>query len=415
MRHGFDSGGETADCVIIGGGIIGCALAYYLMKQNFKKVIVCERNSICSGNTSLAAALLTRPREKTCIIPLVQETYRSIDILEDELGDNLMVRRVGSLHIASSVQTSNMLSELMIIAGRYNLEHQWLDGNDVEKEISWISGNEILKAAFVPGDAYMDPSLLGGAYYKMAVNSGAKIIQRCSVNSIISSGNGVISGVETSSGRISAPVVIDSAGVWAVMIALGAGAVIPSVPVRSNYWITAPCEKIKSSDPIVIIPDARAYARPDINSLLFGIRGKSSKYFSPAVLPDDIHGFPLDTVDEQWDMLIDGIPSLQRIIPILGSIQIAGYYAGLSAYTPDGLFIIGELPGFSGFFAVTGFSGAGIASAGGAARAAAELISGRDTFCSIEEFSPGRFCDADPLDENFMKLCAEARSGKISG
>ena len=415
MRQELNAVGETADCVIIGGGIIGCALAYYLMKNRFGKVIVCERNSICSGNTSLAAALLTRPREKTCIIPLVQETYRSIDILEDELNDSLMVHRVGSLHIAASEQSSSGLSELMNIAGRYNLKHQWLDGADIEKEISWISGTEIVKAAFVPGDAYMDPSILGGAYYEMAVRSGAKIMQKCSVNSILSGGNGVIAGVETSSGRISAPVVIDSAGVWAVLIALSTGAVIPAAPVRSNYWITAPCEKIKSTDPIVIMPDARAYARPDINSLLFGLRGNSSKYLSPAVLPDDIHGYPVDAVDEQWDMLLDGIPALEKFIPLLGSIQIAGYYAGLSAYTPDGLFIIGELPGFSGFYAVTGFSGAGIAASGGAARAAAELVSGRDTFCSIEEFSPGRFGEVNPLDENFMKRCADARSGKLSG
>jgi len=406
---------KKADCVIIGGGIIGCAIAYYLKKHGFNKVIVCEQNSICSGNTALAAALLTRPREKSSIIPLVQETYRSIDILEDELDDDLMVHRVGSLHLSAGEVSRDALVNLMNIAGRFNLKHQWISGRDVEKQVPWLSGNDVITAAFVPGDAYMDAALLCGAYAEMSVRMGAEILQNCRVLSIITESSGDVSGVDTTAGRISAPVVVDSAGVWSIMIALSAGAALPAAPVRSNYWITAPCEKVDPSHPIVIMPDARAYARPDINGILFGLRGSSSRYISPMALPENLRGFPLDTVDEQWDQLLEGVPPLERFIPVLSSIQIAGYYAGLSAYTPDGMFIIGGLPANRGFYAVTGFSGAGIAAAGGAARAAAELISGSETFCSIEEFSPGRFGDVNPLDENFMKRCADARSGKLSG
>jgi 4-methylaminobutanoate oxidase (formaldehyde-forming) len=209
--------------------------------------------------------------------------------------------------------------------------------------------------------------------------------------------------------------VILAAGVWSGLLAWETGCGLPFAPVRSHYWITAAHALFSREQSVVILPEARAYARPEGGRLLFGLREAHSVAVDPRALPDHLTGYTSEGDPRGWKALIEGGPALERFCPALTEVQIAHYIAGLSAYTPDGLPLLGSWPGFQGAFVATGFSGMGIALAGGAGRALAELVAGQPATFDLSAFEPGRFGSVDPMSESFRQRCADARSRKVSG
>jgi 4-methylaminobutanoate oxidase (formaldehyde-forming) len=227
--------------------------------------------------------------------------------------------------------------------------------------------------------------------------------------------NGSVRGVQTSEGDLAGSVVIDAAGVWAGLLAWDLGIGLPMAPVRSQYWITAADSLFDRDQPFVIVPDARAYTRPEGNKLLFGLRESKGVSVDPRRLPEDLSGFMIGGPEDEKESLIEGFPLLHPFFPGLEKVGIAHYITGLSTYTPDGLFVLGPVPGIRGFLAATGCCGAGIAASGGIGRAIAELAAGLSPTFDLGPFRIDRFGPADPMSEDFQKRCSEARSAKSSG
>lgn len=267
----------------------------------------------------------------------------------------------------------------------------------------------------MPEDAFQDAYVLANSYARCASRRGVKIWQNAEVTNIHHKG-ARIEGVQLGETSISSPIVIDAAGAWANLLSLKLGIPLPMAPVRSNYWITETNPLLfPPEQPITILPDASAYARPETGALLFGLREKTSAHFHPQELPADLHGFTFGDPEDKWSILVDQGPKLHRFFPEFDKIGIAHYISGVSTYTPDGLFILGNLSEMEGFYAATGCSGAGVAASGGMGRAIAELVSGQSPFCSLDSFRIDRFGKIDPLSTSFRQICADARSNKTSG
>jgi len=405
---------ETADIVIIGGGILGCAIAEALSRLSDARVVLIERHSLAEGNTTRAAALLTRVRSATCLMPLVRETYRAIDMLENELGEALGLRTVGSLHVAGSPETKRALMDLVKIARDAELKPQWLDPLDAMALAPWLCLEEDEPAVFMPDDGFIDPYVLTHAYARAAKARGVIIWQDTAVTAIHRTGDH-ITGVTTERRSIASPIVIDAAGVWAGLLSAQIDSPLAMAPVLSHYWITVPHPLFPREQPIVILPDARAYTRPEGDGLLFGLRETQSVSVDPRTVPTDVNKLALGTDRDGWGCLIDSAPALLKFFPRLERIEIAHYVSGLSAYTPDGLFLLGGLPRLNGFLAATGCSGAGVAASGGIGLALAELALGQSPTFDLEPFRLDRFGVVDPLSADFQRRCAEARSKKTSG
>ena len=135
----------------------------------------------------------------------------------------------------------------------------------------------------------------------------------------------------------------------------------------------------------------------------------------PWELPEDIDGLHLDNAPESWDTLLEGIPPLARYFPVIEQIGIAHHVAGLSTYTPDGMFVLGEAPGLEGLLVATGCSGAGIAASGGIGLALAQLAVGQTPSFDLAPHRVDRFGAVNPADPAFRQRCADARSMKRSG
>jgi len=405
---------ETADIVVIGGGVLGGAVAFYLAKQAAGRVIVLERDAVGQGNSGLAAGLLTRGRFKSHLIPMVLQTYEAIEDLEAILGRPLGMRRTGCLYATVSPEQQKAVRELAITSAHAGLKVEWCDGITASQMVPWLKLPRDTSVIFMPDDGYIDGYTLAKGYIQAARALGAEIHEQTPVLSICREGDRII-GVNTAYGEISAALVIDAAGVWAGMLARDIGINLPMAPVRSHYWITAPHESFSPKQPFVLLPDARAYARPEANRLLFGFREKRSVSVDPRALPTKMNNYVFHQDPNGWESLLEGIPDFGNFLPMIEEIEISSYTKGLSNYTPDGNFVLGKIPSIDGFLAATGCAGAGLAMSGGIGRLLSDMVAGRQPFADATPHRIDRFGEIDSLDLDFIQCCADARSGKITG
>jgi 4-methylaminobutanoate oxidase (formaldehyde-forming) len=405
---------EKANVVIVGGGLFGCAIAYYYSRNNpEKKVIVLERQALCSSATSRAAALITRVRSKKNFIPLSLETYHAIKEMEKQLGESLGVKYVGVLHVAATKERVRELEELVGIAKEFRQPAEFISTHQAHKMSPWLQTDDVMQVAYMPGEGYCDPYLLGTFYARCAKANGAELRQGVEVSKILMDGNTAV-GVQTSEGKIEADVTIVASGAWAPSLAMQVNIGLPMAPVRSQYWITDRNELFPENSPIVLLPDAQAYARPESGSLLFGIRERKSLAVSPEEIPSDISHFEF-SADRGMGDLQEVIDKLARFFPKVYDIGLKNYVAGFSGYTPDNYLSMGMAAGLRNLLFATGCAGAGISVSGGVGFAFAEMAAGKKNPYDFSAFALDRFGVINPLSTEWLEKCALARAQKVSG
>jgi sarcosine oxidase, subunit beta len=405
---------EKADVVIVGGGIFGCAIAYYYTRNNpGKKVVVLERNELCNSATSRAAALVTRIRAKKHFVPLSLETYRVIPEMEKQLGESLGMKYVGVMHLAASEANVTAIEELMRVADEFHQPAEYISVEKARKLSPWLRPEEARKIAFLPGEAYCDPYLLGSFFGRCAKMQGADFRQGVEVKNVMMENN-TATAVATARETIYADTIIIAAGAWAPLLAAQAGVGLPMAPVRSQYWITERDDIFPVDSPIVLLPDAQAYARPEGGGLLFGIRESHSFSASPKDIPPDISQFSF-SADRGVADLSEVIDRLARFFPKVYHIGLKYYIAGFSGYTPDNNLSMGRPAGVHHLLLATGCAGAGISVSGGVGLAFAEMAAGRPNPFDFSYFSLERFGRIDPFSPEWLNECAMARSMKVSG
>jgi 4-methylaminobutanoate oxidase (formaldehyde-forming) len=406
---------QKCDMAIIGGGIFGAAIAYYFKRDNpGSEVVLFERNTISSGSTSLAAALMSRARPYRNIIPLSLETYRVIPELTELTGINLPVKFNGTVYVASGSYSSEDLHQLLITISDYGIEWDYLTEKQATANLKWLNTSAASALAMIHNEAFTDPYLLCTLFAQASKKLGVKINQHSGVRSINISDN-TITGISTGEETFLSDLTVIASGVWSVALAYELGIPLPLAPVRSQYWISETNKNIFSvGAPAVIIPGAGFYSRPQGTSLLFGLREPESFYADPRLLPDNIHDYRFST-DDGWGDLLAGYGRVAPFFNDFGSIGIRNYVAGFSGYTPDNQFVIGKVNGFDGLLIAAGCCGAGISVSGGVGLGVASIAAGRENPFDFSLFKPDRFGSIDPYSKEHLIKCGLARSGKTSG
>ncbi|MGI9513361.1 MAG: NAD(P)/FAD-dependent oxidoreductase [Anderseniella sp.] len=402
---------ETFDHIIIGGGALGLSIAYHLARDSRDSVLVLERNELASAASSKAAGLILQATGKIPQTPLVKSTRATVSLLEEELGESIGFHPVGSLRIAASAAREMELRNMEHDAASHGIPFRHLSRQEANDQAPWLDASTTRRITLFPTDGYIDPYMLSTAYGRAARQLGAQIRSRTAVHDLVINSDRV-TGVSTASGDMCSGSVIDAAGAWASLLSARAGYPLPMAPTRSHYWITAPDASYGGDFPVTLLPDTRAYMRPDTGAMVVGVQETNSATFDARELPDDISTFSPTQGEDHWDVIAEAMPSISTFFPAVADAKFASYVSGLSTYTPDGAILLGAVPGSSNFFTATGCCGNGIALSSGIGSAIAALVRGDEPVFDIMPFDPGRFGPVDPFSREFRDRCAAARASK---
>lgn len=413
----------TRDIVIIGGGIFGASIAFHLARRGLgERVLILERGQPAGGATSRAAALVTLVRDDPAQIRLAQETFRAIATLENEYGEDVGRRTVGALHAAPRSHAEVLRARASHCAA-FGIASTWLEDAAAHaaaaQRAPWLAPEAFDVAVYYPDECYVEPYLFSTAYQRIAGQLGVQTRLGTDVAAIEYHG-AAVTGVRLQDGStLPARIVINAAGAWANLLSVPTGLPLPMAPVRSQYWISeaAPC--FPRDGAIVLLPEIRAYARPEVGALLFGVREHSPAAADPRQLPADLAGFVFDPADpDGWTNLAEGAEPLMPYFPALATLGIAHYLTGPSNYTVDSQLILGRHPEIAGLFVASGCNGSGISFSGGIGRLLAEWICDEPSFIDATQqarMAPGRHGHFDPYSSDFLAACTAARANKSSG
>jgi sarcosine oxidase subunit beta len=393
--------------VIVGGGVLGCSVAYHLAHAGARDVLLIERAELGSATTSCSAGLLGQLRATAEQTQLIQRTFRAIRALQQEFGEPIGFRDVGSLRIAATSDREREMAAQFAIARAQGIEVRVIDKAEAQRLVPALDARGARAIGWIPGDGFIDAYQLAMAYAASARARGVTVWTGTAVTGFRVR-DGRVVGVETARGDVGCRTVVLAAGAWAGPLAELAGVTLPVTPVRSHFWITAPDPAVRPDQPVVRFPGLRtAYTRPEVGGLLMGCyEPKPRAYDAWSLGP----GFSMREVERDWDVFLHHVVNLVPGFPFLEDAKMVGAMAGLPTFPPDGRYVLGPVREVDGLLVASGCSGGGIAGSGGIGWLIAELITTGTCSLDLAPFRVDRFGAVDPRTPEFSRLCALARS-----
>src|SRR5437764_5489046 len=359
-----------ARVVIIGGGIVGCSLAYHLAKRGCGDVVLLERRQLTCGTTWHAAGLVGQLRATQNLTRLAQYTAGLYRSLGEETGQETGFKQRGSLALASTQERFEELKRGASMARCFGLEVEVLSPQEARTLWPLMEVDDLVGAVFLPKDGQTNPVDTTQALAKGAKAGGVRIFEDTPVTTILQR-NGKVTGVRTAKGEIAAEVVVNCAGMWARDLAASCGVTLPLHAAEHFYVVTEPIPGLPSTLPVLRDPDSRAYFKEDAGKLLIGWFEAVAKPWGADGIPESFSFDQLPADLEHLDPLIE--PAVRRV-PTLAKTGIQLFFNGPESFTPDDRYLLGEAPELRNFFVAAGFNSIGIQSAGGAGKVLADWI-----------------------------------------
>ena len=364
---------SQAKIVIIGGGIIGCSIAYHLTVMGETDVVLLEQHQLTDGATWHAAGLVGQLRSSRNTTRMLEHSVELYGRLEAETGQAVDWHQVGSLRLACSPERVLELKRLTTMAKSFGLPMEIISAQRAEELFPLMTTDGVLAAAFLPTDGYIDPASVTQAIAKGARMRNARICEHTKVTSITVEGRRA-STVHTDQGDIACEMVVNAAGMWGMEIGRMAGVRIPAVAVEHQYVLTGPISDFTPAEmrqmPTMRDPDLLVYYKPDGPGLLIG-------GYEPDTLPFGLEGIPASFQRQLLDPNFDRFEQLAtlaaRRTPVIEKAGIRTMINGPIPYSADADFVMGKVPELDNYFVATGFL-YGIAAGGGAGKMMAEWI-----------------------------------------
>ena len=359
-----------ARVVIIGGGVIGCSIAYHLTKLGWRDVVLLERDQLTSGTTWHAAGLLTTLRDtetQTRLAKYTQDLYRR---LEAETGQATGLIDCGSIQLAKTEDKAHEMRRGIRLAAAFGVECHEISPAEVQQHWPLAHVNDLRAAFYFPHDARVNPTDVTRALARGARDGGARLIEHTPVTGVrVEAGR--VRGVTTASGDIEAEFVVNCAGMWAREVGRLAGVNVPLQAAEHYYLISEPIEGLHPRLPILRDPGNSAYIREEAGKLMVGL-------FEPVAKPWAVHGIPegfsFGEIPPDWERLQPYIEQAMTRVPRLFETGIKLLFCGPESFTPDHNYLMGEAPNVANFFVAAGFNSLGILSGGGAGSVMAHWI-----------------------------------------
>jgi 4-methylaminobutanoate oxidase (formaldehyde-forming) len=354
--------------VVIGGGIGGCSILYWLARLGLSDAVLLERSQLTSGSTFHSAGLVGQLRQSLTLTRMMMNSVDLYRTLGEEVDLETGWREVGSLRLASSLERMEELQRQADWAETFGLPLHLMSAQEAKDLFPVMTTNGVYGAAFLPTDGFVDPSQLTLALAKGARQRGATILTDTRVTGIVVQG-GRVRGVETSQGSIECEVVVNAGGIYAYEIGRMAGVHVPIIPMAHQYVITKDAG-LPRDMPTMRDPSLLVYYRGESGGL---VTGGYERNPAPWGLNGISATFNNQLLAEDWDRFAPIFEAATERVPDLANADIVKLINGPEAFTPDGEFILGPSD-VEGFWVAAGFCAHGIAGSGGMGRLMAEWI-----------------------------------------
>ena len=361
---------SSAKIVIVGGGIVGCSVAYHLGKMGLTDVLLLEQGRLTCGSTWHAAGLVGQLRTSANITQLLGYSVELYDRLEQETGLATGWKRNGGLRLACNPERWTEVKRQATTATSFGLEMHLLSPKEAQELWPLMQIEDVVGAAFLPTDGQVSPSDIAMSLAKGARQNGVTISEGVRVLGVDVEG-GRVRAVVTDQGRITCDKLVICAGQWSREIGRMAGVNIPLVAVQHQYLITEKIEGVARDLPTLRDPDRLTYWKEEVGGLVMGGYEPNPNPWAMDGLPDRFEFQLLDDDLERFEPLLELAAGR---VPAMQTAGIKQFINGPESFTPDGNFILGEAPEVRGIYVGAGFNAFGIASGGGAGMALAEWV-----------------------------------------
>ncbi len=361
---------DRAQVVIVGGGIIGCSVAYHLVRLGWRDVLLLEQGRLSCGTTWHAAGLVGQLRATHNQTALAKYTKDLYETLKTETGQGTGYRKTGSISVARTTAREEELKRQAAMAAAFGVEVERIGLDEAKARIPLLRTDDLVAAYFIPSDGMTNPTDTTQALAKGARMGGAKILEGVRVRRVLVR-NGAAVGVETGHGRIESEIVVLCAGMWTRALAAAVGVAVPLHAAEHAYVVTRPLAGVVRNQPVLRDMDGYIYVKEEVGGLLLGGFEPVAKPWGMDGIPDD---FAFETLNEDWDQFEIFMKTGIERLPALEHAQIRQLLVGPESFTPDNRYILGETPEVDRLYVAAGFNSIGIQSAGGAGKALAEWI-----------------------------------------
>ena len=373
-----------ARVVIVGGGIVGCSVAYHLALRGVTDVVLLERSELTSGTTWHAAGLVGQLRATHNLTRLAQYTTELFAGLESETGQATGFQQRGSVSVATSDARLEELKRGASMARVFGLAVDVIAPAEVSELVPLARVDDVVGGVHLPGDGVTNPVDTTRSLASGARSRGVQIHEHTAVDEILTEGGravGVTYSRAGGTGTIRADAVVNAAGMWGRELGGAAGAVVPLHAAEHFYIVTEAVEGVSPSMPVLRDPDGCGYFKEDAGKLLVG-------WFEPVAKPWGMpraggrsgipESFSFTTLPEDIDHIAPLLEAAAHRVPVLGELGIQLFFNGPESFTPDDRYLLGESPDVPGLFLACGFNSIGIQSSGGAGKVLADwIIDGR--------------------------------------
>jgi glycine cleavage system T protein len=361
---------RRARVVIVGGGVIGCSIAYHLTKIGWNDVVLLERKQLTSGTTWHAAGLVGQLRPSINMTRLAKYTGELYRGLEAETGQATGYRQCGSISMATTAERFEELKRSASMAKVFDLPVEVISPERIKELYPIANVDDLVGGIHIPSDGYANAVDIAQALAKGARNGGARIVENCKVTKIRHDGERV-TGVDTEQGPIDADHVVLCGGMWTRDLAASIGVTVPLHACEHYYVLFEGIDGLSPSLPVLRDYDYCGYYKYDAGKLLVGAFEPNARPWGMGGISED---FCFDEIEGNFDHFEPVLIDAMRRVPALENAGIQKFFCGPESFTPDVRYHLGESAELKGCFVAAGLNSIGLQSAGGIGKVMADWI-----------------------------------------
>ena len=363
-----------ARAVIIGGGVIGCSVAYHLAKLGWSDVVLLERKQLTSGTTWHAAGLIGQLRASSNMTKLAKYTADLYSGIEEETGVSTGFRKTGSISVALTAERHEELRRTAAMARAFGVPVEEIDTAEIKKKYAHLNTDDVVGGVYLPSDGQGDPANIALAMAKGARQRGAQIFERTKATGVSRDARQITAvdwaAEDGTSGTITCDHVVNCAGMWGLEVGQMLGVNVPLQACEHFYIVSEPIASLTSL-PVLRVPDECAYYKEDAGKMMLGAFEPKSKPWGMAGIPES---FEFDQLPEDFDHFEPILEAAVNRMPMLAEAGIHTFFNGPESFTPDNAYHLGQAREMDNVWVAAGFNSIGIQSAGGAGMALAQWM-----------------------------------------